>query len=589
MANFIISVDPDKARREQFARRVFPLLEIESGLVTRELRCGDFYAAWAACSHAPVTTEATGNSAAILWGRAALSGKPVSAADFSKDASQIYDGFYAAVSWHIGNGFAAAADHLGTFPFYFYSEGEVLLAGSSIELFRHHPHFRPALDPRGLAGILLFAHLFDHRPMLRGVRRLRPGCAIAWKPGGPVNETERWKFPGPASSAALPSTEQADEYSAILKRGIDSLLPTDRAWSILLSGGLDSRVTAASMAAERRDLLAVSIGRDTDLDVRCSQLVSRALHLRHHRLDVSADEYVRYARQKAKWEHLSCGFGDVEFTAFASLLRPLQREIASGLLMDAHTSTTLLPDMEGTPINFERAFVTVNRWGFSAEQLARLLRAGIFHDAVDDIVTRSRRIYESFSDDEIHRARCYEFQGRQRYNIGNGFWAWSLGGWPFSPALTTEHTKFIFALPHDVDKPRGYSDELLIRNHPRLARLPMDRNEFNASGLTGPRWTRLSRWLPWLREPVINDITTDHQLRYHRIFDFNSPGWRRIRHAAEPHRHRLYEWFVPEVVNELLPSPDATPQIQRKIPGSGGMKLLLGLMLWLGDDRNIGT
>jgi asparagine synthase (glutamine-hydrolysing) len=73
------------------------------------------------------------------------------------------------------HGLTLGADLIGMFPVYWWTGGEVLLAGSSPELFRLHPCFRSSIDLEGLTGILLTMNSVDGRTLLEGVRRLAPG------------------------------------------------------------------------------------------------------------------------------------------------------------------------------------------------------------------------------------------------------------------------------------------------------------------------------------------------------------------------------------------------------------------------------
>ena len=74
----------------------------------------------------------------------------------------------------------AGADILGVFPIYYYADSEILLVGSSPELFRYHGLFRMELDLEGLVAILLMNNSFEGRTLLRGVRRLGPGRVLVW-------------------------------------------------------------------------------------------------------------------------------------------------------------------------------------------------------------------------------------------------------------------------------------------------------------------------------------------------------------------------------------------------------------------------
>jgi hypothetical protein len=70
--------------------------------------------------------------------------------------------------------------------------------------------------------------------------------------------------------------------------------------------------------------------------------------------------------------------------------------------------------------------------------------------------------------------------------------------------------------------------------------------------------------------------------RYYRQFDVNGPGWLSVREAAEPLRPLGHEYFHAEVLEELLPPPQARLEFADGITDSAGMKSLLGFLLWAG-------
>ena len=68
MANFLVIVDPDHARRHAFIRQVEPRLAPVDGLAVSRLDLGDFSAVWAASPRAPVSQHVAADSAAVVWG-----------------------------------------------------------------------------------------------------------------------------------------------------------------------------------------------------------------------------------------------------------------------------------------------------------------------------------------------------------------------------------------------------------------------------------------------------------------------------------------------------------------------------------------
>lgn len=177
MANFVIIVDPDARRRARFIEVITPLLAPVDGLNTSSCANGDFHAVWAAHESAPISHIADGEGAAVIWGQA-IPGKGFGRIDArqlrklwrdpAEHMPEAMDGYHAGVVYRPGN-LVVGADFIGMFPIQYFVAGDVLLVGSSPELFRKHPLFRTELDTEGLVGILLLMHSVGGKTMLRGV------------------------------------------------------------------------------------------------------------------------------------------------------------------------------------------------------------------------------------------------------------------------------------------------------------------------------------------------------------------------------------------------------------------------------------
>ena len=63
-----------------------------------------------------------------------------------------------------------------------------------------------------------------------------------------------------------------------------------------------------------------------------------------------------------------------------------------------------------------------------------------------------------------------------------------------------------------------------------------------------------------------------------RIYDFANDGWRAIRHAAEPGRNAMLEWFDRASLAAVVPSPSATVAHADPVTDGFGPKMLTGIM-----------
>ncbi|MGQ4647676.1 asparagine synthase-related protein [Lyngbya aestuarii] len=592
MANFFIIVDPDPERRLKFQKIIEPLLPPVTGLITNSSAIGDFSATWAAYKSAPLSWVTSQEGAAVVWGEAIVQQEStrIDATNlreiWQKSSHQSlppFDGYYAAVVYHPDNGLIVAADILGLFPLYYYTHGEVALIASSPELFQYHPLFKAKFNPPGLVGILLTNGLVDGQTLWQGVRRLSAGHFLLWQSSKPPQEVKQYEIPGGSeqdSYSDLSFKEHLDILEQVLDQALKRHLPKDQQYSLLLSGGLDSRTLAGFLHRQGIKPIALTLGKRSDLEMQCATPVARTLGLEHHTTEIPFEQYSAYAELMIKWEHLANGFNGMMFWGVYPYLRQLDARFISGYSMGPVFGQSLLPSENES---FEQFFSSINAWGLSPDLLNKLLRQEVFGDAVEDTLTHLKREYEGYSTVKSKRAWYFDLYHRQRFHTGILWWQQSFGAWPVLPILDSQVLETNALLPTKTLIDRRAQQALLCTRFPQLAKLPLDRNNYNieplqfgASDRYLAPWLRLQRkWRRWQQK-------LGYERRYYyRILDVNNSGFRQVRQQADLYRQQVQYLFNAEVFDQLLPTSEVNLQYSRdSIIEASRTKALLGFLLW---------
>lgn len=587
MANFVALIDPDPGRRARFVRQVASLVPPMEGLVTATCASPPFEAVWAAAPGAPVSVTDGDRGAAVVFGTALdADGRPADAKTLRAQwigsgphDPEPFDGYYAALAWDPDAGLLAGADVLGRFPVYYCAAGDALLVGSSPELFRHHPGFRADLDPHGLTGILLTNGIVEGRTLWAGVRRLEAGCLLAFRPGQPPRETRQYALPTSDRHHGRPFDEHVDITVAALDDAVRRHVPREPRPLLLLSGGLDSRTIAGFLARQGTSPLAVTRGERDDFEMQCAVRVARRLRFEHRTTETETGLAVPDAVRRATWEQCAAGFSSTGGWSSARTLGPLGTRVITGDSMDWILGGAATSDAK---TSFEDLFDFHNRWGVEPAVLDRLLRREVFGDAPREVLASLRRRYEGYPGPAFARDWCFALHHRQRFHISGLLWPVAFGAWPTVPAVDRKLLAVAGGLPLSTLEGRRLQIELLRREFPGLASLPVDRNSYSITPLTpGIGWRVRRRLFRIYRRVVPVRHSGAERRRYFRVMDINGPGWRAIRAAAEPYRHLGREFFHPEVFDALVPPPDARPEYRDPITGPGGMKTLLGFLMWL--------
>jgi len=586
MANFIAIVDADGERRRRFVRRVSTEIAPLDRLRVAEVETGDFAAVWAAQDRAPINTTCVSTSAAIIWGDAIPGPGPerldapglLRAWGVEGKPPASFDGFHAAVRYDARQGLAVGADVLGLFPVYYAARAGTLIVGSSPELFREHPCFPAELSVAGLTGVLVAHAIVDGQALLAGVRRLRPGHVLGWRPGGDPVETLQYTIPVSTPHHRGSFRADVDALDAAFADAMNRQVPRDGTTGILLSGGRDSRQLAGYLGERGGRVQTLTLGSATDYEVVCATAVARALGSEHRVMNVDAADFATGATRQARWEHLASGFSSIYTWSAIAALRDLPSRFICGHLREI---------CEGEPTRFVRDEFLGGEWkrrGIDPATLERLLQPKVFDGQLEQMRRRLRASYAGAGAIESQRPWRFSLGHEGRAHAGGVPWRLSFGSWPVLPILDRTVLEVMSSLPPSSLVGRRAQDEILRRRFPDLARLPLDRNSRDTLPLLPSIGQRIVHRVLRAVEPIRRHVPRTLERRYyHRMYDINGAGWGAVRRLAEPHRERLSQLFDMDVLRKLVPPPDTPIVVRNTIGDTFGTKMLLGLMLWSAD------
>jgi len=592
MANFFAIVDPIADRRETFIETISPLIAPVSGLAIAS--CGDdnFKALWAAHPQAFNSYQVDQSGVNIIWGEAIVAGSSTRVTaqnlrNFWQDFPQIFDGFYAAIAYDRTLGIIVSADLLGIFPIYYYADKEIVLVASSPELFKYHPSYKAKFNPKGLVGILLTNGLFNGQTLWQGIYRLKAGYALQISTDHQPQEIQQYQLPDYGESnpyGAISLTEHLDILDRTLSQTLDRHLQLEQQYDLMLSGGLDSRMLAGFMTQKGMEMTTLTLGDSGDVEMNCARNVAKHLGLTHHTAPTEVKNYLDYVHLANKWEQLANGANGVAIGwGMIPDLQKLPPHVVTGLCLDVAFSGPLPVANTGEVFSFDLFLRRrVNPWGIAPEMLQQLLRKEIFGDLVTETIAEIQQVYEGYATDEYTRNLCFEYYHRERFHTGSRAWIFSFGAAPVLPVLDRELLTTTALLPmHEID--RLAQQQLVVTRFPDLARLPIDRNDYDTTPLLADKVSRLTkkwyqiqqRWYKFQEK-----LGYDRRYYYH-ILDTNNVGWRAIRQEAETGRSIVVELFHPEILAKILPPASQKIKFDRDpIIESSKVKLLATFSLW---------
>ena len=601
MTNFLIVVDAERDRRAQFIQSIESRISPVKGLIVQQCQADDCSIIWAANPQAPISTVNDAEGMAVIWGDAIASDSAdrISAAELRNlwredDYSRYpaFDGYYSAVTYSRDRGLVVGADLLGTFPIYYYADGQITLVGSSPELFQYHPRFTAELNPAGLIGILLTNGLVGGQTLWQSVFRLREGHLLVTKPAQLPQEIQQYQVSEAETETAgayADSTfeEQIEILFAALNRAVARHAAPHERHCLLLSGGLDSRTLGGILKHQNIETVALTRGRKSDLEMGCAVPVARQLGFQQDALNVPLEEFPQAFQKMVQWEHLAGGANTFTNWEVASDLSRRATRVVAGYSLDLVLGGPVPGRLFLKPVSFETFFTRgVNHWGIAPEVLRELVNPARFGDLISERLAYMKACYENYAPTPFRQALRFKLHHRQRFHIGMNAWRLSFGVWPVLPFLDRHLLAITSAMPATTLDSRRAQKAMLCRFFPELAQLPLDRNSYNTEPLQPTsQYRNLSLlWAAQRQWRRVQKKLGYERRYYYRIFDINHVGWQTVRHQAEPYRAQMRSLFNPEVFDRLVP-PAALPIASPRDPFSGvsGIKALLGFLLWSAD------
>lgn len=598
MAHLALVVDADPGRRERFAAAVRTLFADLPGTAAGMATAGPVTCVWAAGATAPLDVHQAGDRLAVLIGYAVddagrwVRARELADAWLADDAERTaHDGYHVGVAFDPARGMAAGVDPLGVFPLYHAAlpDGGSLVA-TTPAAFGCHPRFRCRIDRAGLAGILLVHGLLHDRPLLAGTRRLAAGHRLRVPPGGGLEERRVFSFAGDAAPAeSLHDTDR--RIGDLLRDTLRRHRPPGDDSVIMLSGGLDSRLVAGSLADLGIPTRAVSFGRAGDYEVRAARRVAAAVDMPHEIVsteDVDDATFVGDARRTVVFNHLSSGPGGEDFAAGLRLAGGRGRFLWSGIPFDWVFEP--VSDHNGyDPVtgtwSFDRLLTMMNAWGVPVARLPGLLGAD-GRDRCAAILGELETLCAAGPLPPERQSAVVRWNQRVRNHLAAALHLTSFTAWPLMPATDRRLFSALFQLPVHTFADRRIEKAILVAGRPDLAAIPLDTNSFRFEPLVaGPERSGLAAMARSVGRKVRRAVQplfpTADPRRYERLFNMNHPRWLAVRRAVEPLRPLLHEHLDARAVTTILPPPDRRVRARTPVKAGSPLRLLCGMALLL--------
>lgn len=193
-----------------------------------------------------------------------------------------------------------ARDRLGVKPVYYTIAGGQFIFGSEIKALLRHPAVKREVDLNAFYHFLTFLTPPAPQTLFKGIYKLPAGHrAILNADTGALRVEEYWDvFDSAAYDPTLTAADWAERLRTALAESVKLRMVSDVPFGVFLSGGVDSTVNTALMAAQmNQPVKSFSIGYKDAPDYNefdWARKAAQHFHTEHHEVEIGAQDFIDF-------------------------------------------------------------------------------------------------------------------------------------------------------------------------------------------------------------------------------------------------------------------------------------------------------
>lgn len=188
-----------------------------------------------------------------------------------------------------------ARDRMGIKPLYYFEDQGTLVFSSELRALLASTYPPRRMNRNALADFLRYQTVHGPETMIEGVFTLPPGHYILVTESE-LKLTEWWSLPQAVSPVFAPRKEVLTQVRDTLLSSVELRMRSDVDFGAFLSGGIDSSAVVGLMAevSERPvDTFTIAFKEDHFNEAQYAELIAKKFHTRHHKLVLSADDFLQ--------------------------------------------------------------------------------------------------------------------------------------------------------------------------------------------------------------------------------------------------------------------------------------------------------
>lgn len=235
-------------------------------------------------------------------------------------------------------------DRLGLFPLYYTETSAGLLFASGVRALLADPAVDRTVDPVAIGQFVVYDHLLDDRTLLKGSRLLPQGAVLTYRDGRSTIG-RYWTLQYPELYEPQPEAAYIEQFIHVLRQAVKRQHPGGLSATMLLSGGLDSRLLLALIGEMNAGVSSLTFGIPGCDDARVAAEVASVVGVPHRFVELKPDWLLTHAEEAVR---VTDGMGNViNMHALAPSAASGAQVLFKGFLGDALLGFALKRSMWG--------------------------------------------------------------------------------------------------------------------------------------------------------------------------------------------------------------------------------------------------
>ena len=195
------------------------------------------------------------------------------------------------------NNFFVVSDRIGSIPVYITNLQNDILISTEWKTFVGFKSFAPELNRHSVLNSLLFGRVkFTNQPFCRQVISSNPGSIMKIAKNYDIEEKLYYQYRDKSPSSVDNLDDLMNSSTTKFSKMVNDHIDCYEKPALFLSGGIDSRLLAASLSKENRNkILAVSFGMPGNNESFIANEVATALNLQYVNFDLCPNHFIDYA------------------------------------------------------------------------------------------------------------------------------------------------------------------------------------------------------------------------------------------------------------------------------------------------------